>query len=88
MPRILAPVHPGEVLREEFMTPQALSSNVLARAMRVPPNRVTAIVNGSRSISPDTALRLGKVFRTSPEFWLNLQQRHDLDVAHDVAHDL
>lgn len=88
MPRRLPPVHPGEVLKEEFMIPLGLSANAVARSMRVPPNRLTAIINGSRAVTADTALRLGKAFRTSPEFWLNLQQRYDLDMAGDAASDL
>lgn len=88
MPRRLPPIHPGEVLKEEFMVPLGLSANAVARSMRVPPNRLTAIINGNRAVTADTALRLGKAFRTSPEFWLNLQQRYDLDTASDAASDL
>jgi len=77
-------IHPGEVLREEFMTPHKLSANRLAGAMGVPTNRITAILNGTRGITGETALLLGRVFGTSPEFWLNLQTRYELDLA--VAH--
>lgn len=78
---MLTPVHPGEVLKEEFMSPYGLSANALARAIRVPPNRVAAIVNGTRGVSANTALRLAKVFGTTPDFWLNLQNAFDLDLA-------
>lgn len=75
--------HPGEVLREEFMKPLSLSANALARALRVPPNRITSIVSDEkpRSVTPDTALRLARYFRTTPHFWLNLQMSYDLSVA-------
>jgi addiction module HigA family antidote len=75
--------HPGEVLLEEFMVPLGLSANALARELHVPPNRVTAIIgpNGRRAVTPDTALRLGRYFRTTPEFWLTLQTAHDLSKA-------
>ena len=81
MARLLPPVTPGEILREEFMVPLGLSANRLAGAIGVPANRVTAILNGTRAVTADTALRLGRCFRTSPEFWLNLQSLHDLEVA-------
>jgi addiction module HigA family antidote len=73
--------HPGEILLEEFMRPLGLSGNALALALRVPANRITAIVNGERAISADTALRLARYFGTSPEFWLNIQAGHDLSLA-------
>jgi addiction module HigA family antidote len=75
------PIHPGEVLLEEFMKPMGVGINRLAREIMVPPNRVSAIVNGSRSITADTALRLGKYFGVAPEMWLNLQSDYDLRVA-------
>lgn len=65
--------HPGVVLREEFMLPLELSANALSRALDVPPNRITTIVNGDRSVTGDTALRLARYFGTTPEFWMNLQ---------------
>jgi addiction module HigA family antidote len=74
-------IHPGEVLREDFMLPHKLSANRLAGAMGVPANRITAILNGTRGISGETALLLGKVFDTTPAFWMNLQIRYELDLA-------
>ena len=73
--------HPGEVLREEFLKPMGLSVNGLAVELRVPANRIGAIIKGERSVTADTALRLGRYFRTSPEFWMNLQSMHDLTRA-------
>lgn len=72
------PIHPGEHLREDFMKPLGLSVNALALGLRVPATRILAIVQEKRRISPDTALRLGRFFKMSPEFWLNLQTHHDL----------
>ena len=72
---------PGEMLREEFLKPLGLSANALALALRVPANRVTAILKEERAITADTALRLGRYFGTSARFWLNLQQSHDLSKA-------
>jgi len=79
--KLLKPIPPGEILMEEFMRPLGLSINALARALAVPPNRVSAIVNGTRAISADSALRLGKYFGTSPEIWLDLQSDYELRVA-------
>jgi len=75
--------HPGEVLREEFMAPLHLSANALARELHVPPNRITAILSTERprAVTSDTALRLARYFRTSPQFWMNLQAAYDLSVA-------
>jgi addiction module HigA family antidote len=81
----LAPVHPGEVLREEFLVPMELSINGLARALRVPPNHVSGIVNEKRGISATMALRLARYFGTSAELWLGLQQDYELDVARDTS---
>ncbi len=78
--RRLQPVTPGDVLRRDFMEPMGLSANALARALGVPANRVTAILKGERSITADTAYRLAVAFGTSPEFWLNLQTQHDLEI--------
>lgn len=77
----MRPVHPGEVLREEFLEPLGISVNALALALRVPASRLHAIVHQRRSVRPDTALRLGRYFGTTPEFWLNLQMQHDLRIA-------
>ena len=73
--------HPGEMLREEFLIPLGISQNALALKIRVPATRIGEIVHGKRAISPDTALRLARFFANSPEFWLNLQQMHDLSKA-------
>jgi antitoxin HigA-1 len=74
-------IHPGEVLREEFMTPLGISINRLARELMVPPGRISTIVGGKRAITADTALWLGRYFGTTPRFWLNLQTEYDLRVA-------
>jgi len=74
----LAPIPPGEILYEDFMLPLNVSINGLARAIDVPPNRISAIINGKRAITADTALRLGKYFGVSPEIWLDLQSDYDL----------
>jgi addiction module HigA family antidote len=74
-------VHPGEILRDEFMTPLDLSARSLASALGVPPNRVTEIVRGERCVTADTAIRLGLHFGTTSQFWLNLQQAYDLAIA-------
>jgi addiction module HigA family antidote len=79
--KLLDPIPPGEILFEEFMQPLGLSINALARAIDVPPNRISHIVNGRRGITADTALRLGKYFAVSPELWLGLQSDYDLRVA-------
>lgn len=79
--KLLPPIHPGEILLEEFMRPLGISINQLARDIVVPPGRVSAIVNGKRAITADTALRLGKYFGVAPEIWTNLQADYDLRVA-------
>lgn len=76
--RTLEPIHPGEILREEFMKPLGISINRLARDLDVPPNRISVIVNGARAITADTALRLGIYFGVSPEIWLNLQADYEM----------
>lgn len=81
----LAPVHPGEILREDFMAPLELSINALARALHVPANHVSGIVNEKRGISARMALRLARYFGTSAELWLGLQQDYELDVARDTV---
>lgn len=79
--KLLEPIPPGEILMEDFMRPLGISINALARGIDVPPNRVSAIVNARRSITADTALRLGKFFKVSPEIWLGLQTDYDLRLA-------
>ena len=79
----LAPVHPGEVLLEDFLKPLGLTQYRLAKALSVPPRRINEIVHGSRAVSADTALRLARFFGTSARFWLNLQTGYDLDVEED-----
>lgn len=81
MAKKLDPIHPGEILLEEFMLPSDISINRLARDIAVPPGRISEIVNGKRGISADTALRLGKYFSVSPETWLGLQADYDLRMA-------
>ncbi len=80
----LAPVTPGDVLREEFMAPLGLSARALARDMGVPANRVTEILNGERAVSAETAILLERRFGSSAKFWLNLQASHDLEVARET----
>jgi addiction module HigA family antidote len=80
----LLPVHPGEVLLEEFLKPMHLSQNQLALALRVPARRINEIIHGKRRITADTALRLARYFQVSPQFWLGLQMDYDLDVAEDA----
>ncbi len=81
--KLLPPVHPGEILREDFMKPLGLSMNRLALDLRVPVTRMAEILHQRRSITPDTALRLGRYFNTSARFWLNLQAAYDLEIAQD-----
>ena len=84
MPRPkLAPVHPGEVLLEEFLQPLRLSQYRLAKDVSVPARRINEIVRGTRAVTPDTALRLARYFGMSERFWLNLQARYDLEVEKD-----
>ncbi len=80
----MRPVHPGEILADE-MTERNLSARAFARQLKVPANRVTAILKGQRSVTADTALRFARFFGTTPEFWLNLQQRYDLRTA-EIEH--
>lgn len=81
MSRKLPPIPPGEILAEEYLTPLGISQNQLARDIDVPVSRVAGIVNGSRAITADTALRFGKYFGTSPDVWMNLQAHYDLQMA-------
>ena len=87
MKKSLQPIHPGEILEEEFLKPMGISQYRLAKDISVPPRRINEIVHGKRSITADTALRLGKFFGMSPQFWLNLQTRFDLEVAEDLLSD-
>jgi len=80
----LPPVHPGEILLEDFLKPMGLSQYRLARALGVPPQRVHDLVHGRRAITADTALRLAHAFSMEPQFWMNLQSRYDLEVAADT----
>jgi addiction module HigA family antidote len=81
----IAPVHAGEILLEEFMQPYGLSQNALAKALHVTPRRINEIVNCKRAITADTALRLAKFFGNSAEFWMNLQNKYDLERARDIS---
>jgi len=83
----MPPLHPGEILLEEFLKPMELSQNRLALDIRVPARRINEIVLGKRRITADTALRLAKYFDMSPQFWLGLQMDYDLDVAEDEIKD-
>ena len=83
MPGNLPPVHPSEVLLEEFLIPLGLSQDRLAKDTGVPPRRISGIVHGTRAITADTALRLSRFFGTSESFWLNLQTQYDLQMAKD-----
>lgn len=84
-PKMLEPIPPGEILMEEFMRPLGISINALARDLAVPANRISGIVNGTRAITADTALRLGKYFGVSPEIWLDLQSDYELRVARQTT---
>jgi len=81
MRNAMRPIHPGEILREEFLVPLGLSASAVARELKVPPNRITGLLNETRAITADTALRLARFFGTTPEFWMNLQSGYDLRSA-------
>ena len=83
----LTPIHPGEVLMEDFITPLGITQHSVAVAIGVPPRRINEIVHGQRRISADTALRLARFFGTSERFWINLQARYDLEVEKDRLGD-
>ena len=87
MNKQLPPIHPGEILMEEFLEPMGISQYRLAKAISVPPRRINEIVHGKRSITADSALRLGRFFGMSPQFWLNLQTRYDLELTEDFLAD-
>jgi addiction module HigA family antidote len=78
--KLLAPIHPGEILMEEFLEPMGISQYRLAKDISVPPRRINEIVHGKRTITPDTALRLSRYFGLSERFWINLQARYDLEI--------
>jgi addiction module HigA family antidote len=80
----LPPVHPGEILLEEYLKPLGISQNKLGRDLNVPAQRINEIVRGQRAITVDTALRLARYFHTSPQFWLNLQSHYDLEIAQET----
>jgi addiction module HigA family antidote len=87
--RRIKPIHPGEVLLDEFLTPMGISQYRLAKEISVPPRRINEIVQKKRGITADTALRLGRYFNMSPEFWINLQGHYDLEAERDkLAHKL
>ena len=85
--KLLEPIHPGEILMEEFLKPMEISQYRLAKDINVPARRINEIVHGKRSISPDTALRLSKYFGLSERFWINLQARYDLEIEKDRLKD-
>jgi len=81
------PIHPGEILLEEFLKPFGISQYKISKDINVPARRINEIVHGDRAITADTALRLGKFFGNSPEFWLNLQSRYELELQEDLLAD-
>ena len=81
----MTPVHPGEILAEDFLKPMGVSQYRLAKAMKVPPRRINEIVQGKRGITADTALRLARAFKMEARFWMHLQARYDMDVVEDAA---
>lgn len=83
MPKKITPIHPGEILEEEFLKPLNITPYRLSKDISVPPIRISEIIRGMRAISADTALRFGRYFGTSPEFWLNLQNKYDLEIEAD-----
>lgn len=85
MPTNISPIHPGEILLEEFLQPLDTGQRELARRLGVEPRRVNERIHGRRSVTADTALRLARLFGTTPTFWLNLQMRYELDLAEDDA---
>ena len=85
--KMIPPIHPGEILMEEFLKPLGISQYKLAKGINVPARRINEIVHGKRSITADTALRLSRYFNLSERFWLNLQARYDLEVEKDKLND-
>ncbi len=87
MKKKMPPIHPGEILTEDFLIPLGISQYRLAKDISVPARRINEIVHGQRSVTADTALRLGRYFKMSPQFWLNLQAHYDLEEAEDRIGD-
>jgi len=87
MDETLSPIHPGEILMEEFLKPMNVSQYKLAKDISVPPRRINEIVHGQRAITPDTALRLSRYFGLSERFWINIQSRYDLEIEKDRLQD-
>ena len=85
--KLLPPIHPGEILMEEFLKPMGISQYRLAKDISVPPRRINEIVHGKRAITPDTALRLSRYFGLSERFWINMQARYDLEIEKDRLQD-
>ncbi|MGX6403734.1 HigA family addiction module antitoxin [Dermabacter hominis] len=85
--KLYAPIHPGEVLMEDFIEEFGITQHKLAVSIGVPPRRINEIVHGKRAITPDTALRLGRYFGVEPQFWLNLQSRYELELAQERVAD-
>lgn len=83
MPQKLKPVHPGQILQRQYLTPMNMSVRAVARAIFVPPSRVDRVVNGKRPVTGDLALRFGKFLKTTPQFWMNIQVQYDLETASD-----
>lgn len=83
----IAPIHPGEILKDEFLVPMGISEYRIAKDINVPARRINEIVHGKRAVSADTALRLGRYFKMSPEFWINLQTHYDLEREKDRLGD-
>ena len=88
MKKEFTPIHPGEILLEEFLKPMEVSQYQLAKTIGVPARRINEIVHGKRAITPDTGLRLSRAFGLSPSFWVMMQSRHDLQVATDQLEDV
>jgi len=86
--RKLSPIHPGEILKGEFLVPLGLSSTAFAKRLGVPTNRISRIVNGSSAITAETSILLAKALRTTPNFWMNLQSRYELQMAKDNTPNL
>ena len=88
MTKKIPPIHPGEILKEEFLEPLEISQYRLAKDINVPPRRINEIVHGTRAVTADTALRLGRFFGVAPQFWINLQAHYDLEMEKDRIGDL